>query len=160
MSYVGKNCEKDQILDATLEYVQEYNGIRMQNVVLLASSSYFDTNEAFLHELIHSKGMWNIQIAFMTTTGNISKLERLTRLIEFPTAAIFVDFETSEDTRNAFFTLRLQMKNKVLVLGFSKNFHSHHAFDIALNALISKYPNSLASFSLNTRVHAITKINE
>ena len=90
MSYAGKNCEKDKILDATLEYVQEYNGMRMQNVVLLASSSYFDTNEAFLHELIHSKGMLNIQIAFMTTTGNISKLERRTRLIEFPTAAIFV----------------------------------------------------------------------
>ena len=102
MSYAGKNCEKDQILDATLEYVQEYNGIRMQNVVLLASSSYFDTNEAFLHELIHSKGMLNIQIAFMTKTGNISKLERVTRMIKFPTAAIFVDSETSKDTQNAF----------------------------------------------------------
>ena len=124
MSYAGKNCEKHQIHDTTIKYVQEYNGIRIQNVVLFASSSYFVTNDAFLHELIHGKGMSNIQIAFMTTTGNISKLERRTRLIEFPTAAIFVDFETSEDTRNAFSNLRWQMKNKVLVLNsnyLSKN---------------------------------------
>ena len=51
------------------------------------------------------------------------------------------------------------MKNKVLLLGFSTNFNTHQAFDIAINELMSKYPNSLASFSLNTRVHAITKID-
>ena len=122
MSYAEKNCEKDQIYDTTMEYVQEYNGMRMQNVVLLASYSYFIRNEDFLHELIHSNEMLNIQIAFMTTTGNISKLKRLIKLIEFPTAVIFVDFETSKDTQNAFFNLRLQIKNKVLLLGFSTNF--------------------------------------
>ena len=51
MSYAGKNCEKDQILDTTLESVQEYNGMKMQNVVLLASSSYFIRNEDYLREL-------------------------------------------------------------------------------------------------------------
>ena len=98
LSHAEKFWKTHDIFGTTMEYIQEYNGMDVQDVVVLSSSSYLTTNGAFHHELIHSLGMWNMQVAFMTTTGNISKLERSVRLLEFSTAIIFLDFETSEDT--------------------------------------------------------------
>ena len=146
-------------LTKAIEYVQDYNGWHLKDVVILASSMYFDNNEAFLHEVEHNDVISNLQVAFMTTSGNLSRVLQTTNKLILPSIVVLLDFETSECTQKAFFDSGVQPKDKIWLLWFSTNFSSTHSFNIAINKLIARYYKYLSRLSLNTHVHAISQIN-
>ena len=146
-------------LTKAIEYVQDYNGWNVKDVIILGSSTYFDSNEAFLHEVEHNDVITNLQVAFMTTSGNLSRVLQTTNKLILPYIMVLLDFETSECTQKAFFDSSVQPKDKIWLLWFSTNFSSTHAFNIAINKLIARYYKYLSRFSLNTHVHAISQIN-
>ena len=90
-------------LTKAIEYVQDYNGWNVKDVIILGSSTYFDSNEAFLHEVEHNDVITNLQVAFMTTSGNLSRVLQTTNKLILPYIMVLLDFETSECTQKAFF---------------------------------------------------------
>ena len=146
-------------LTSAIEYVQEYNLLYVKDVMFLASSFYVHGNEYFLHEMVSSHTIPSCQFTFMKTSRNISMIKPMCNQLENPAILVFLDFETSEDTRNAFFGFCEQSKNTIWIILFSTEFNTYNSFRMAVNHLISSYSNYLPKLSLNTHVHVIAKIN-
>ena len=160
----SKSTYETIYIDTAIDYLEEYNSVKVKDVgFLFDDKTYARDNDTIIHDLFDRHSQMEESLRFLTTfqfSGNISEMSDKIEKFSGQSVIILPNFETVEDIQKAFLKFPNRLTRiKMWLLLIESNFDSYEEMSERVNYILSRHPNYLSKFTLDSQVYAIVRIN-